>query len=234
MLSLGLRPEQSLDKIVRFLDIIHTRNNKFNLVGTAGKEQIFIRHFLDCLSIYNYIPGTGSMKNNRLKIIDVGSGAGLPGVLIGIINKESEITLLDSRRKTTNFLDHIVDELSLENIRVICGRAEQLSHIGDYREVFDIVIARAVARVNILCELLLPFCKIGGKAVMYKSRKIREELKEAERVITIMGAEVEEVCEVKIPYLNEYRALLVLNKSRQTEYKYPRKYARIIKMSVAQ
>lgn len=233
MVSLGLRLEgPAADKILRFLDIVYIENNRFNLVGTTEKEKIFTRHFLDCLSIYNYLIGICKQNSNRLRIIDVGTGAGLPGILIGIINKEAVLTLLDSRAKITRFLGRVVDELAIDNVSVVCGRAEILSHQNSYREMFDIVVARAVSRINILCELMVPFCKIGGKAIMYKSRKLEDELPEAERAITVMGAEVEGIFEIDVPYLEEYRALLVLNKSRQTEYKYPRKYARIIKMPI--
>ena len=228
---LGLNlDKESLDRITKFLDIVHTGNNSLNLVGTMKKDQIFIRHFLDCLSIYDYLEGPGKLKNAPLKIIDIGSGAGLPGILIGIINRESEITLLDSRRKITEFLNFAVDKLSLFNIKVVCGRAEQISHISGNREAFDLAVARAVARVSVLCELMVPFIKIGGKAIMFKSRKLQEELEDAENRINALGAEVEWIREVIVPGLDEYRTLLILNKSRKTEYKYPRKYAKIIKM----
>ena len=228
--SLGLKtPLEALDKIIVFLDMVCRKNNVLNLVGTVEKEKIFVRHFLDCLSIYSYLSRISRGKNSLLRIIDIGSGAGLPGILISIINQDAEIILLDSRRKIARFLGQIIDDLAIDNAKVICERAEKLSHLSTFREGFDIVTARAVARVNILCELMLPFCKIGGKAVMYKSKKLKEELAEAGAAITIMGSELEEVLEVQVPYLNEPRTLLVLNKVMHTEYKYPRKYAKIIK-----
>ena len=231
--DIGLTPEkESVDKIIQFLEIIYRENHNLNLVGTKEKEQIFTRHFLDCLSVYYYFGDISKQNNNQFRIIDVGTGAGLPGILIGIINKEAELILLDSRTKITGFLGDVVKELAIDNIKVVCGRAERLSHLKSYREKFDVVIARAVARVNVLCELMVPLCRTGGKVIMYKSRKLKEELPEAEKAISVLGAEVEGVLEIDVPYLNEYRALLVLNKSGQTEYKYPRKYARIIKMPI--
>jgi len=230
MMDMGLVPgKEKVDRILSFLKLIYDENRNINLVGTKDREQIFIRHFLDCISIYKYFYKHNIDKSDYLRIIDVGSGAGLPGILIALLNKNFDVTLLDSKKKYINFLVSIKSYLSLDNARIVEARAEDFSH-SIYRESFDIVVSRAVSRMNYLCELMIPLCKIGGKIVMYKSKKAITELDESRKAISLLGADFDRIYEVDVPHLNEFRALVILNKSYKTPYIYPRKYAKIKKM----
>jgi 16S rRNA (guanine527-N7)-methyltransferase len=140
------------------------------------------------------------------------------------------VYLLDSRKKTGNFLIRTLKELDIKNAEVIIGRAEILSHRESLREKFDLVVARAVANLGILSELTIPFCKIGGRIILYKSKKLKDELSAAEKTISILGGKVADIVRVEIPMLEEYRVLLIIKKEEITLYKYPRKYVRILKI----
>ncbi len=222
--------EADVDKIEKYIDILLEHNKQSNLVGTKLKQDILIRHVIDSLSIfryYNYFFAPFNGKN--LKILDIGTGAGLPGILISIFLKDSCVYLLDKKSKAINFLKEAVHELNLTNICTIEGNAEDLGHDDKYRENFDIVLSRAVGKFNIVCELMLPLCKIGGKAVLYKSRKMHEEIEKYKDIIPILGGKIDKILEVKVPKLDEYRAFLSILKEKSTLYNYPRKYAKILK-----
>ncbi len=229
ILSLGISPnEGDIEKMHDYLDILIEYNKNINLVGTKNHDEILIRHFFDCLSIFNLLNCSGSkiIKTNR--ILDIGTGAGLPGILLAIFLKKSEIYLLDSKNKAITFLEKVKNTLKLDNIYVLSGRAEDLAHDTRYREKFDMVVSRALAKTSILAELAVPFIKIGGRAVLYKSKNLAEELQFSGKAISAMGSEIENILEVKIPCLDEYRALLILKKVSPTMYKYPRKYGKIL------
>lgn len=218
-----------LEQMMRFLELITKQNTRANITGTKEKEKILNRHFFDCLSAYSYF--IDGQKNKRVTrtLLDVGSGGGLPGILLSIFIKDYSVYLLDSRKKATDFLEETIKILGLGNTLVISGRAEEIAHDPGYREKFDLVTARAVSKTIILAELSLPFCKIGGKVMFYKSRKSLEEIKEAEDTINILGGKIENIYEISTPFLKEYRALIVLKKVSSSLYKYPRKYAKMIK-----
>lgn len=229
ILSLGIIPDEGdIEKMYDYLDILFEYNKNINLVGTKNRDEILVRHFFDCLSIFNFLNCSGSkiIKTNR--ILDIGTGAGLPGILLAIFLKKSEIYLLDSKNKAITFLEKVVNTLKLENTHILSGRAEELAHDTKYREKFDFVVSRALAKTSVLAELAMPFCNIGGRAVLYKSKNLVEELKFSGKTISAMGSEVENIFEVKIPCLDEYRALLILKKVSPIIYKYPRKYGKIL------
>jgi 16S rRNA (guanine527-N7)-methyltransferase len=227
--DLGICPDESdIEKINIYLDILFEYNKNINLVGTKNRDEILIRHFFDCLSIFTFLNCSDSKIIKINKLLDIGTGAGLPGILLAIFLKKSEVYLLDSKNKAIIFLEKVVNVLKLDNVRVLPGRAEELAHDIKYREKFDIVVSRALAKTSVLTELALPFCKIGGKAILYKSKNLSEELRSSNEIIKNTGAEIENILEVKIPFLNEYRALLILKKEVPTIYKYPRKYGKIL------
>jgi 16S rRNA (guanine527-N7)-methyltransferase len=229
ILNLGISPDDGdMEKLHDYLDMLIEYNKNINLVGTKNRDEILIRHVFDCLSIFNLLNFSDNKIMKLDKLLDIGTGAGLPGILLSIFLKKSEIYLLDSKNKAIIFLKEVIDALNLDNVHVLSGRAEDLAHDIKYREKFDIVVSRALAKTSVITELALPFCKIGGRAVLYKSKNLAEELRFSEKIISAIGAEIENILEVKIPCLDEYRALLILKKVVPTIYKYPRKYGKIL------
>jgi len=215
--------------VEEYLNLVYEYNKKFNLVGTKDKEEILVRHILDSISILKYKKYLFCNTNNVEKILDVGTGAGLPGVPLSIFLTDKLFYLLDKTIKKINFLNLLVKELKLKNVRIIRGRAEELAKENLYRENFDIVLARAVAGFNILSELIIPFCRINGKIIFYKSKKVFIELSAHREVVSKLGGKVDNLLEVKVPYLDEYRSFLVINKMEKSQNIYPRNFKKIKK-----
>jgi len=215
---------EKIDKVICYLEIVYEKNKVINLIGTKEKEDIFIKHILDSLSIFN-IKVLKEGEYQEKKIIDIGTGGGLPGILLAIFLPESKIFLVDKSEKKTDFLRETIEALDIKNIRVITDRAEELSRKADFREKFDIVIARAVTKFNILLELVIPFCTINGKIIFYKSKKVFEEIKEHSEAISKLGGEFEELYDVEVPDLEGFRTFLILRKGKRTPLKYPRNFA---------
>jgi len=229
LLKIGINNDSSkIDKIFEYLELVYEKNKVLNLIGTKEKEEIFIKHILDSLSIFN-IELLREDKLKGKKIIDIGTGGGLPGILLAIFLPESEIYLLDKSKKKTIFLRETTEALELKNTIIITDRAEELSREAGFREKFDIVIARAVARFSILLELAVPFCNIHGKIIFYKSKKVFEEIKEHSETISKLGGEFKKLYDVEVPDLEGFRTFLILNKVKRTPLKYPRNFALIKK-----
>lgn len=216
------------DKVLEYLDLVYEKNKVINLIGTKEKEDIFIKHILDSLTILN-LKILRAGKLSRKKILDIGTGGGLPGIPLAIFLPRSEIVLLDKSKKKTDFLREAIEKLKLNNITVITDRAEELSKKPDFREKFELVIARAVTRFNILLELAIPFCNISGKIIFYKSKKVFEEIKEHGEAISKLGGEFEELYDIEVPDLEGFRTFLILKKDKRTPLKYPRNFAQIKK-----
>ncbi|MCL4377228.1 MAG: 16S rRNA (guanine(527)-N(7))-methyltransferase RsmG [Actinobacteria bacterium] len=227
-LNISYRNEE-LSKTMRYLGLLYEFNKKFNIVGTKEKKDILVRHLLDCLSILKYFKCSHIGKNQALKILDIGTGAGLPGIPLAIFLKKMTIHLLDKKEKVIKFLKYASIELNLDNIEILSGEAENFAHNICYRENFDIVLSRALGKFGAVCELMLPFCKIGGKTILYKSKKVFKEINENNNAILLLGGEMAQLFELEVPYLQEFRTLLIIDKIKSTLYKYPRKYAKIIK-----
>ena len=219
---------EKIDKVISYLEIVYEKNKVINLIGTKEKEDIFIKHILDSLSIF-YIKVMREGEHQEKKIIDIGTGGGLPGILIAIFLPGSKIFLVDKSKKKTDFLRETIEALDIKNIIVITDRAEELLRKAGFREKFDIVIARAVTKFNILLELAIPFCTINGKIIFYKSKKVFEEIKEHSEAISKLGGEFEELYDVEVPDLEGFRTFLILKKDKRTPLKYPRNFAQIKK-----
>jgi 16S rRNA (guanine527-N7)-methyltransferase len=164
-----------------------------------------------------------------LKILDIGTGGGLPGIPLSILMEEAEVTLLEKTGKKTEFLSLAVKDLSLGNVTVLTGRAEELGRMDKWRENFSVVTARAVTKFNILLEIAIPFCNINGKIIFYKSKKVFSEIEASGDAISTLGGRVEDLTEVHIPGLNEFRALLFIGKVKNTPMRYPRRFSQIKK-----
>jgi len=220
---------EQLEAIKNYLDVVYEYNDKFSLTGTKDKQSILIRHILDSISILKYQGIIFSDREKSEKVLDVGTGAGLPGIPLAIFLIDKEFYLIDSSLKKIGFLDILVKELKLQNVIIVRGRAEQIARDKVYRESFDVVLSRALARINILSELTIPFSKINGKIMFYKSIKLRDELSFGKEAILRLGGKVDSLLEIKVPYLKEYRSLLLLKKVKETPVIYPRSFNKIKK-----
>jgi 16S rRNA (guanine527-N7)-methyltransferase len=220
--------ESQVEDLIRYKDFLMEANRSVNLIGPADSSSIIKRHILDSLAPLSGLPGIVSDdKNNR--ILDIGSGGGLPGIPLAIMLKSSEMVLMEKSQKKSAFLSAIKNNLSLDNTAVLTGRAEELAHEVNLREKFSLVTARAVTKFNILLELSIPFCNINGKIIFYKSKKIFNEIEAAGKAVNILGGRIGELIEVDIPGLEEFRVLQVIDKERNTPKKFPRRFSQIKK-----
>lgn len=157
------------------------------------------------------------------KVLDIGTGAGFPGIPVKIASLQTDITLLDSLNKRIHFLDLVIEQLNLQGIQAIHGRAEEFGKIAENREKYDVVTSRAVAKLNVLLEYMLPFTKISGRCICMKALEIEEELKEAEKAIQILGGKVEKIETITLENTTIQRKLVIIKKEKETPAKYPRK-----------
>ncbi len=196
-------------------------NQRVNLTAITGYEEVQVRHFLDSLAIYPVMDRSQPLKN--LHILDVGTGAGLPGLPLKIALPEIKLTLLESTAKKTAFLKYLVSALGLKDTEVLTGRAEKLAREDSYRAGFNTVISRAVAALSTLVELTLPFCPTGGTVILPKKGNIRQEVEEALKAIDILGGSLREIKMVDLDELNDERYMVVIDKVSPTPDKYPRR-----------
>lgn len=208
--------ESQIEQFVLYMRILQKWNENINLTTIIKDEDILQKHFIDCLTILPYI-------NKKSNLIDVGTGAGFPGIPIKIVKQDIEVTLLDSLNKRVNFLQEVITNLNLSNIKTIHGRAEDSGKNPNLREKFDVAISRAVAPLNILVEYLMPLVKKGGQCICMKGNNIEEELKSSKKAIDILGGELEKVDEFYLPQSDIKRNIIVIRKIKDTPSKYPRK-----------
>ncbi len=204
------------DNFYNYMKLLLDWNEKINLTAITEPKEIITKHFVDSLSITSYI-------NENDRILDIGTGAGFPGIPIKIVLEKNEITLLDSLNKRINFLNEVIEKLDLKNIQAVHGRAEEFNKIDENRENYDIIVSRAVAKLNVLLEYMLPFVKLNGRCICMKSADIGEELKEAENAIKILGGEIEKIDEIILKNTDIKRKIIVIKKVNKTPSKYPRK-----------
>lgn len=209
----------SEDKILKFekySSLLLEWNEKMNLTAVTDPDGISVRHFADSISpLYNF-----SFPHNA-KVIDVGTGAGFPGVPIKIMREDLKITLMDSLNKRINFLKEVSKKIEFSDIECIHARAEELGRKEEYREQFDIGISRAVAKLKVLSEYVLPFVKIGGYFISMKAINIEEEVDEAKEKIELLGGKIEEIKDVEIPNSDAVRKIVIIKKIKKTDKKYP-------------
>lgn len=200
----------------KYMDLLLEWNEKINLTAITDKDEIILKHFIDSLTIEKYI------KDND-KVIDLGTGAGFPGIPLKIKNESIDITLVDSLNKRVNFLNEVIKELNLKNITAIHSRIEDLAHDKNFREKYDVVTSRAVANMSTLVEYMLPFAKIGGICICMKGPNVDEELENAKGAIKKLGGKVEKVESLTLPDSDIERNIVIIKKISQTDKKYPRK-----------
>ena len=193
-------------------------NERYNLTAIHDPEKIHVKHFLDSFSSLLV------MKNTPIqRIIDIGTGAGFPGIPLKILLPETEIVLVDSIGKKTDFCQHIVDRLGLEKVLVIHDRVERLAKKREFREKFDWAVARAVARLSTLAEYMLPFVKVGGKMLAMKGDQGPFEAHQATQAVSLLGGELQQVQKITLPGVTEDRFLITIGKKVTTPEKYPRR-----------
>lgn len=193
-------------------------NDKMNLTAITEPNAVAIKHMIDSISCWDK-----DIFKTGVKLIDVGTGAGFPGLPLKIWQKDLNVTLLDSLNKRVKFLATVVENLHLENIEVIHSRAEEGARQKRYRECYDIAVSRAVARLSVLSEYCLPFVKVGGYFVALKGAQYLEEIEEAKCAIQTLGGEIEKVIPIKLPELEDRRAVVYIKKIKTTPKVYPRK-----------
>ena len=211
--------DEQVQKFILYRELLLEWNDKFNLTAITDPDEIEEKHFIDSLLAMNYI------DFSKGSLLDVGSGAGFPGVPLAIANPKLKVTLLESNGKKINFLNEVKSKLCLENISVVNGRAEDLKQ----REYFDFVTARAVKQLNILAELTLPFIRAHGLLVAYKGSNAENELDEAKSALRKLNSSLKFIKSYKLPFSQDSRKLLVISKTKPCQKKYPRNYSEIVK-----
>lgn len=210
--------EKQIRQFLRYYEMLVEKNKVMNLTAITEYEDVLKKHFVDSVSLVKALNLSCGMS-----VIDVGTGAGFPGLALKLAFPELKVTLLDSLNKRIHFLNEVIEEIGVDDVETIHGRAEDFAKPGRLREKYDLCVSRAVANLSTLCEYCLPFVKVGGLFVSYKSEKISEELAFAKRAVSVLGGNVEEQVEFMLPDSDSYRNLVLIRKDRETPVKYPRK-----------
>ncbi|MFZ5597866.1 MAG: 16S rRNA (guanine(527)-N(7))-methyltransferase RsmG [Bacillota bacterium] len=207
----------SLALFVKYYQILVRENDKYNLTSIKGERETAIKHFIDSLTCLGFIGGDCAF------LVDVGSGAGFPGIPIKIMVPGIKLLLVDSVKKKTDFLKLLVGELGMNGVEVRWDRAESMGLSEEFRDRADVVVSRAVAPLNVLVELCVPLVRVGGAFLAMKGPGVKEELETARRAISIMGGKVEKVERLVLPLLHEERSLVLIRKTTPSPAGYPRR-----------
>ena len=208
--------ENEANKFYSYMNLLLEWNKNINLTAITEEKEIIIKHFIDSLTINKYLI-------NANKILDLGTGAGFPGIPLKIVNKDKEFVLVDSLNKRIEFLNKVKEKCELENLELIHSRAEDLAKNINYREKFDVVASRAVANLRTLAEYLLPFVKKEGICICMKGPNVDNELEEAKNSINILGGKIEKIEKIFLKENDMERNILIIRKIQNTPNKYPRK-----------
>ncbi|NIK12786.1 16S rRNA (guanine(527)-N(7))-methyltransferase RsmG [Alkalibacillus almallahensis] len=211
--------ETQLQQFRTYYDVLVEWNEKMNLTGITNREDVYLKHFFDSISAAFYT----DFASEPLSICDVGAGAGFPSIPLKIVFPHLQITIVDSLKKRITFLNHLADQLNLSDVAFYHDRAESFGKNTKFRETFDLVIARAVARTSVLSELCLPLVRTGGTFMMMKGADISKELEQGGMAIKALGGELVETSEFQLPIEQSERHIVLVNKKRKTSNKYPRK-----------
>ena len=206
--------EKQIEDLYIYMNLLLEWNEKMNLTAIIEPKEVILKHFIDSLTISGFIE---EGKN----IVDIGTGAGFPGIPLSII-KDNNITLLDSLNKRITFLQNVINTLELKDIKAVHSRVEEFAKNKKEREMYDIATSRAVAPLNVLLEYLLPLVKVGGKCICMKGSNI-EEIDEAENALKILGGEIEKIEKITLPESDITRNIIIIKKVKETPLKYPRK-----------
>lgn len=216
-IKINLTHEQ-VNQFDKYGDLLIEWNQKINLTAITEPDEVAIKHFVDSLMCLQYL----NFEENY-SIIDIGTGAGFPGLPIKISQEKLSLTLLDSLQKRCNFLQNVVDELKLKDVQVIHGRAEEKGQDKKLREKFNIAFARAVTNLPVLVEYCLPFVKVGGFFVSLKGPDVNQEIADAKNALKILGGKIVDIKQFKLPIIEDPRSLIIIEKTSPTPKNYPRK-----------
>ena len=207
----------------KYYELLIEKNKVMNLTAITDKEDVIVKHFIDSIALIPYLLDKGININNELKIIDIGTGAGFPGLPLKIMMPDVKFTLLDSLNKRVSFLNEVIDELKLKDIEALHGRAEDYASDNKYREKYDICVSRAVANLSTLSEYCIPFVKKDGFFISYKAGESEEEINNSKNAIKILGGKINKVEEFVLPGTDASRVFVFIRKLELTDKKYPRK-----------
>ena len=212
--------EDQIEKFMKYYHFLVEKNKVMNLTAITDFKEVVRKHFYDSLSLVKVLD-----VRRKKNVIDIGTGAGFPGIPIKIVYPEINIVLLDSLRKRVDFLNETIDLLKLDSITAVHGRSEDLAHRNEYREKFDLCVSRAVASLPVLCELTLPFVRVNGHFVAYKGSfdTANSEIEDSKNALSILGSEMQDVKYFSPVDMEYQRTLLLIHKIRQISGKYPRK-----------
>lgn len=215
--------EKALDAFCIYAEFLEEKNKVMNLTAITDLKDVAERHFIDCLSLL-------TIENFENKsVIDIGSGAGFPGIPLKLAVPSIHLTLLDSLRKRVDFLEELSLKLNLEQVKCMHARAEEAALLPEMRDSFDFAVSRAVAKLNVLCEICLPFVKISGAFIAMKGTDSDLEVKEAQKAITVLGGTIEKTVDYEIPNTGVFHRAVIIRKTASTPKGYPRRFSRIQK-----
>lgn len=220
--SLGITPDaKAVERLKTYFEYLEERNRVMNLTAISGTEDVARLHFLDCAALLKVC----DFENK--KVIDVGTGAGFPGMVLKTVQPGMDITLLDSLNKRIDFLSEVCNKLALDGVQCVHARAEEIPE--ERRAAYDIAVSRAVARLGTLCELCLPYLRVGGVFIAMKGPDCDTEVEEAKSAMHLLGAQLKDIVRYTIPGTDITHAAVVIEKIKPTHPKYPRKWSQIKK-----
>ena len=208
--------DKQFEQFYTYMNLLIEWNKKMNLTAIIEPKDIILKHFIDSLTVSKYI-------NNNDSIVDIGTGAGFPGIPLKILEDKNKFVLIDSLNKRINFLNEVINVNNFENIEAVHARAEEIGHNKQYREQFDIATSRAVAKLNVLIEYMIPLIKVGGRCICLKGPNIDDEINEAQNALKILGGKIEKIEKITLPDSDNERTLVIITKTNQLPNKYPRK-----------
>lgn len=208
---------EKIEKFKIFSSLLLEWNEKMNLTAVTEPAEISVKHFLDSIAPLSVI----DLKNNS-KIIDVGTGAGFPGIPLKIMREDLEFTFMDSLNKRINFLKEVASQIKIDKVDFVHSRAEEAGKDKIYREKYDYAVSRAVANLKVLCEYCIPFVKVGGYFISFKQFEVDDEIEEAKSMIGILGGKISEIKKIEIPQSDIKRKIIIIEKVKETPAQFPR------------